>query len=67
MPVAVKITGDPVSPAAVAVSVLLPTTVPKVQLPTVAVPNESEMAVAPVIDPPPLATANGKVNGKVNE
>jgi hypothetical protein len=57
-PVAVKVTvlldEDPL----VTVSVLLPDTLPSVQLPTVAMPLVFVVARAPVTDPPPDATAN---------
>ena len=55
--VAVKVTGEPVSPAEVAVKVFDPALVPKVQEPTVAIPEAFVVVVAPVIEPPPLATA----------
>src|SRR5512147_2217712 len=55
-PVAVKVTG--VRFATVAVSVLMPAAAPTVQLPTVAIPCELVVWVAPVTDPPPVATAN---------
>ena len=57
-PVAVKVTGEPVRPAHVAVRVLAPATVPSFQLPTVAMPEASDTADAPVTEPPPEATAN---------
>ena len=41
----------------VAVNVLVPAVVPSVQLPTVATPLAFVVAVPPVIDPPPDATA----------
>src|SRR5687768_5427454 len=46
------------APAVDAVSVLVPGAEPSVQLPTVAVPVPFEVVVAPVTDPPPLATVN---------
>jgi hypothetical protein len=55
--VAVKVTGEPVSPVEVAVKVFDPALVPKVQEPTVAIPEALVVVVAPVIEPPPLATA----------
>jgi hypothetical protein len=58
VPVAVNVTGDPVSPAEVAVSVFVPTVAPSVQLPTAAIPLAPVVAAPPVIDPPPDATAN---------
>ncbi|HVN74204.1 MAG TPA: hypothetical protein VMT44_06405 [Methanoregula sp.] len=58
VPVAVKVTGDPVKEPLVAVSVLVPAVVPNVQLPTVAIPLESVVAEAPVREPPPEPTAN---------
>ena len=56
-PVAVKVTGEPVSPGLVAVRVLAPAVVPSVQLPTVAMPEALVVAAAPVTEPPPEATA----------
>jgi hypothetical protein len=56
-PVAVKVSGDPVSPDAVAVMVFVPAVLPRVHEPTVAIPEEFELAVSEVPDPPPLATA----------
>ena len=56
-PVAVKVTGEPVSPGLVAVRVLAPAVVPSVQLPTVAMPEALVVAAAPVREPPPEATA----------
>jgi len=58
VPVAVKVSGEPVRDPLVAVSVFVPAVVPRIQLPTVATPLESVVAVAPVIVPPPDATAN---------
>src|SRR4051812_6172629 len=43
---------------AVAVSVFTPTVVPSVQLPAVAIPLAFVVAVSPVTDPAPVATAN---------
>jgi hypothetical protein len=60
-PVAVKVIGDPSSPAAEAVSVFVPAVDPSVQLPTVATPDAFVVWFAPVIEPPPDATA--KVTG----
>ena len=57
VPVALKVTGDPVRPALVAVSVFEPAAVPSFQLPTVAMPEASVFAFQPVIDPPPEPTA----------
>ncbi len=57
VPVAVKVTGEPERPLLVAVSVFVPAVVPRVQLPTVAMPEESVVAELPVIEPPPEATA----------
>jgi hypothetical protein len=57
IPVAVKVSGDPVSPLLVAVSVLPPTIDPNVQLPTVATPLALVVALPPVMLPPPVATA----------
>jgi hypothetical protein len=53
----VKVTGESVSPAAVAVNVFDPAISPKVHDPTVAIPEASVIAISPVIEPPPLATA----------
>ena len=52
---AVKVTG--VRPVDDAVNELAPTELPTVQLPTAAMPAELVTAEAPVIDPPPDATA----------
>src|SRR5712691_9483931 len=57
-PVAVKVTGLPLSPGEVAVSVLAPAAVPRVQLPTVAMPLAPVVWVAPVMLPLPAAAAN---------
>ena len=57
VPVAVKVTGEPVRDPLVAVKVFEPTVVPKVQLPTVAIPLTLVIADAPVTEPPPVATA----------
>ena len=57
VPVAVKVSGEPVRPGLVAVSVLAPAVVPSVQLPTVAMPDALVVADAPVTEPPPEATA----------
>src|SRR5438309_188823 len=56
-PVAWKVTGLPVRPADVAVSVFAPAVVPSVQLPTAAMPLAFELAFAPVTAPPPDAGA----------
>src|SRR5437868_14265572 len=53
--VAVNVTGG--RPAAVAVSVLVPSE-PRVQLPTFAMPKVFVVVAPPVTDPPPVATAN---------
>src|SRR5256885_2966214 len=58
VPVAVKVTGLPERPAAAAVSVLVPAVVPRVQLPTVAMPLAFVVCSAPVMLPPPDAGAN---------
>src|SRR5213594_1947769 len=58
VPVAVNVTGLPVSPLAVAVSVLVPAVVPSVQLPTLAMPLALVVWLAPVMLPLPGATAN---------
>ena len=60
-PDALKVTGEPVSPAAEAVTVFAQAVVQSVQLPTVAMPVALVRAVAPVSDPPPPVTA--KVTG----
>ena len=57
VPVAMKVTGLPVSPAAAAVSVFAPTVVLRVQLPTVAMPPASVVWLAPVMLPFPGVTA----------
>ena len=57
VPVALKVSGEPVRPALVAVSVFAPAVVPRVQLPTVAMPEAFVVAEPPVSDPPPAATA----------
>jgi hypothetical protein len=57
LPVATKVTAAPGNAAVVAVSRFSPTVPPSVQLPTVAVPEASVVAVAPVSDPPPSVTA----------
>ncbi len=44
IPVAVKVSGEPVRPPAVAAKVLVPAVVPSVQLPTVAIPLASVIA-----------------------
>jgi len=53
----VKVTGLPASPADVAVSVLAPMPLPRVQEPSVAMPLALVVVVPPVMDPPPEATA----------
>ena len=58
VPVAVNVTGDPVSDPLVAVMVLDPTVVPRVQLPTVAMPPAFVVTDALVTEPPPVAIAN---------
>ena len=58
VPVAVNVASGPATPVIVAVSVLLPGVAPSVQLPIVAVPVASVVAVAPVMLPLPGATAN---------
>ena len=59
--VAVKVSGDPARPAAVACSVWLPRAVPTVQAPTVARPAVFVETTPPVTDPPPPVTV--KVTG----
>lgn len=56
IPFAVNEAGDPASPVAVAVSVFVPAVALSVQLPTVAMPLLPEVAIPPVIAPPPPAT-----------
>ena len=59
VPVAVNVTGDPVRPSLVAVSVFEPAVVPSVQLVTAATPSAPVVtAVVGSTDPPPDATAN---------
>src|SRR5690349_9376897 len=59
MPVAVKVTGLPVSPAALAVSVFGPALVPRVHEVTAAIPLAPVVtAVVGATVPPPDATAN---------
>jgi hypothetical protein len=57
VPVAVNVTGLPLSEPDVAVSVLVPAAGPRVQLPTVAMPFASVVWVPPVTLPPPVVTA----------
>ena len=57
MPVAVKVTGEPLSEPLVAVSVLVPAVAPRVRLPTVAMPEGLVVVEPPAREPPPLATA----------
>ena len=57
VPVAVKVIGEPVNEPLVAVIVFDPAVVPKVQLPTVAIPLAFVVAVNIVPEPPPVATA----------
>ena len=56
MPVAVKVTGEPLRLPLVAVKVLAPAVAPSVQLPTVAMPAALVVAGEPVTEPPPEAT-----------
>src|ERR1041384_8860361 len=58
VPVAVKVTGRPVNPADVAVSVFDPAVVPSVHDPTVAIPPPLVGCEPPATLPPPVATAN---------
>jgi hypothetical protein len=58
VPVALKITGDPVSPVAAAVRLLGPAAEPSVHDPTVAIPDAFVVAFGALTEPPPLATAN---------
>ena len=57
MPVALKVRGEPSRPVLVAVKVLAPALAPRVQLPTVAMPEALVVAERPVAEPPPEATA----------
>ena len=57
VPVAVNVTGEPVSPVLVAVIVFEPTDAPSVQEPTVAIPEPFVVAERLVPEPPPVATA----------
>jgi hypothetical protein len=59
--VAVKVTGDPAKPAALALRVFAPGLSPRVQLPTVAIPSLPVVCDAPVRPPAPEVTA--KVTG----
>src|SRR2546428_9202125 len=61
VPSAVNVTGLPVSPLDVAVSVLLPAVVLRVQLPTVAIPLPLVVWVPPVTLPLPIGRAAGRV------
>src|SRR5439155_8172757 len=58
VPSAVKVTGLPVSPLDVAVSVFVPAVVLSVQLPTVAIPLPFVVWVPPVTVPLPTAAGN---------
>jgi len=53
VPVALKVRGEPVRLPLVAVRVLEPAVVPRVQLPTVAMPEALVVAEPPVSEPPP--------------
>jgi hypothetical protein len=53
----VKVTGEPVAPVTVAVIVFVPTVAPRVQDPTVAMPEAFVVADRPVPEPPPEAIA----------
>src|SRR5690606_2632884 len=57
VPVALKVTGLPPRLPEVAVRVFAPAVLPRVQLPTVAMPLAPVTWLSPVADPPPLATA----------
>ena len=58
VPVAVKVMGEPLNDPLVAVSVLAPAVVPKVQAGLVAIPTLSVVtALLEAIEPPPVATA----------
>lgn len=56
--VAAKVTGEPDSSIEVTVNVFKPALDPKVHDPTVAMPEEFVVALPPVIEPPPVSTAN---------
>lgn len=58
VPVALNVTGDPANEPDVAVSVLAPALEPSVHDPTLATPEAFVVAFAPVMLPPPVATAN---------
>ena len=58
VPVAENVSGEPESVPLVAVRVFGPAMGPSVHDPTVAMPAVVVVALAPVIDPPPDATAN---------
>src|SRR5438477_8809404 len=58
--VVVNTAGEP-TPAVEALSFLVPTCGPTVQLPTVAIPETSVTAFCPVNEPPPLVIANATV------
>jgi hypothetical protein len=51
-----NVSGEPESPVAEAVMVFDPPVLPRIQLPTVAIPLASVVWLAPVSEPPPLAT-----------
>src|SRR5205807_9525297 len=55
---AVNVRGLPVNPGAVAVSVYGPAVLPRIQLPTAAMPVASVVWFAPVTVPPPVPGAN---------
>ena len=57
MPLAVNVSGLPVSPVALAVKVFVPATVPSVQFPTAAIPLPLVVALPPTTEPPPVPTA----------
>src|SRR3989442_928250 len=61
VPSAVNVTGLPVSPLDVAVSVFVPAVALRVQLPTVAIPLPFVVWVPPVTPPPPPAGGKGTV------
>jgi hypothetical protein len=56
--VALNVAGLPVAPVALTAIVFTPRAVPRVQLPTVAMPVLFVVCVGPVIAPPPLVTLN---------
>jgi hypothetical protein len=58
VPVALNVTGEPLSDPEVALSEFAPELGPSVHEPTVAMPKEFVVAFSPAIEPPPETTAN---------